>query len=139
MGGGTESLSRQDRLLCVLVEKFQPVWREIEKADVFRRRGLGSRDELLVPQNVMIGLVMLRGLLAEAGQGVLPWLELAARRDTDPALRRQFKRWMNVLTDYFNGRRALGGVDLAHLARGLTITYPRPDLTADTLAGELLG
>ena len=71
MGGGTESLSRQDRLLCVLVEKFQPVWREIEKADVFRRRGLGSRDELLVPQNVMIGLVMLRGLLAEAGQGVL--------------------------------------------------------------------
>ena len=86
MGGGTESLSRQDRLLCVLVEKFQPVWREIEKADVFRRRGLGSRDELLVPQNVMIGLVMLRGLLAEAGQGVLPWLELAARRDTDPAL-----------------------------------------------------
>lgn len=139
MGGGIESLSRQDRLLCVLVEKFQPVWREIEKADVFRRRGLGSRDELLVPQNVMIGLVMLRGLLAEAGQGVLPWLELAARRDTDPALRRQFKRWMNALTDYFNGRRALSGVDLAHLARGLTITYPRPDLTADTLASELLG
>jgi hypothetical protein len=138
MGGGTESLSRQDRLLCVLVEKFQPVWREIEKADVFRRRGLGSRDELLVPQNVMIGLVMLRGLLADAGQGVVPWLELAARSANDPALRRQFKRWMNALTDYFNGRRALSGADLAHLARGLMITHPRADLTVDTLAGELL-
>jgi hypothetical protein len=136
--GGTESLSRQDRLLCVLVEKFQPVWREIEEADVFRRRGLGSRDGLLVPQHVMIGLVMLRGLMAEAGHGVLSWLELAARCDTDPKVARQFKRWMNALTDYFNGRRALSGADLAHLARGLMITYPRADLTADTLTGELL-
>ena len=72
MGGGTESLTRQDRLLCVLVENFQPVWREIEEAGVFRRRGLVSRDGLLVPQHVMIGLVMLRGLLAEAGHDLLP-------------------------------------------------------------------
>ena len=42
MGGGTESLTRQDRLLCVLVENFQPVWREIEEAGIFRRRGLVS-------------------------------------------------------------------------------------------------
>jgi NB-ARC domain/Tetratricopeptide repeat len=138
MSGGTESLSRQDRLLYVLVENFQPVWREIEEAEVFRRRGLTSRDGLLVPQHVMIGLVMLRGLLAEAGHGVLSWAELVARRDADPGLTRQFRRWMNALTDYFNGTRAFGSIDLAHLARGLTITYPRPDLTADTLAGELL-
>jgi hypothetical protein len=49
IGGSVESLTRQDRLLCVLVEKFQPVWREIEEAEVFRRRGLGSREGLLVP------------------------------------------------------------------------------------------
>jgi len=139
MGGGAESLSRQDRLLYVLVEKFQPVWREIEDAEVFRRRGLGSRNGLLVPQHVMIGLVMMRGRLAETGDGVLPWHELATRCDTDPELARQFKRWMNTLTDYFNGRRALSGTDLAHLARGLMITHPRADLTADTLFGELLG
>ena len=138
MGGGAESLSRQDRLLCVLVEKFQPVWREIEESNVFRRRGLGSRDGLLVPQHVMIGLVMMRGRQAEAGHGVIPWHELATRCDTDPELARQFKRWMNTLTDYFNGRRALSGTDLAHLARGLMITHPRADLTTDTLFGELL-
>jgi len=57
-GWGTESLTRQDRLLCVLVENFQPVWHEIEEADLFRRRGLASREGLLVPQHVMIGLVM---------------------------------------------------------------------------------
>jgi len=131
-------LTRQDRLLCVLVEKFQPVWREIEEAEVFRRRGLGSREGLLVPQNVMIGLVMLRGRLAGSRQGVLPWVELAARSDTDPEATRQFKRWMNGLTDYFNGRRPLSTADIADLARGLTITYPRADLTADTLTGELL-
>jgi hypothetical protein len=67
MGGGTESLTRQDRLLCVLVENFQPVWREIEEAGVFRRRGLVSREGLLVPQHVMIGLVMLSGLLSRPG------------------------------------------------------------------------
>ena len=138
LGGGTESLTRQDRLLCVLVENFQPVWREIEEAGVFRRRGLASRDGLLVPQHVMIGLVMLRGLMAETRHGVLSWADLIARRDADPDLARQFKRWMNALTDYFNGTRALSSVDVAHLARGLTITHPRPELTADTLAGELL-
>jgi Tetratricopeptide repeat len=136
--GGTESLTRQDRLLCVLVENFQPVWREIEEAGVFRRRGLVSREGLLVPQHVMIGLVMLRGLLAEAGHDVLSWAELATSRDADPDLTRQFKRWMNALTDYFNGTRALGSVDLGHLARGLTMTYPTTKRTADTLAGELL-
>jgi hypothetical protein len=151
--GGAESLTRQDRLLCVLVEKFQPVWREIEEADLFRRRGLASREGLLVPQHVMIGLTMLRGLLAETGlaetglaetglaetgHGVLSWAELVARRETDPDVARQFKRWMNALTDYFNGTRALSSVDVANLARGLTISHPRPDLTADTLAGELL-
>jgi hypothetical protein len=99
LGGGTESLTRQDRLLYVLVENFQPVWREIEEAEVFRRRGLASRDGLLVPQHVMIGLVMLRGLLAQAGHDVVSWAELVASRDADPALRRQFRRWMNALTD----------------------------------------
>ena len=138
MGGGTESLTRQDRLLCVLVENFQPVWREIEEAGVFRRRGLATRDGFLVPQHVMIGLVMLRGQLAEAGHDVLSWAELAASRDADPDLARQFKRWMNALTDYFNGTRPLSSVDVAHLARGLTITHPRAELTADTLTGELL-
>ncbi len=138
LGGGTESLTRQDRLLYVLVENFQPVWREIEEAEVFRRRGLGSRDGLLVPQHVMIGLVMLRGLLAQTGHEVVSWAELVASRDADPGLTRQFRRWMNALTDYFNGTRPLSSVNLGHLARGLTITYPRPDLTADTLAGELL-
>jgi Tetratricopeptide repeat len=138
MGGGTESLTRQDRLLCVLVENFQPVWREIEEAGVFRRRGLASRDGLLLPQHVMIGLVMLRGLMAETRHGVLPWADLIATRDEDADLARQFKRWMNALTDYFNGTRALSSVDVAHLARGLTITHPRAELTADTLAGELL-
>ena len=123
MGGGTESLTRQDRLLCVLVENFQPVWREIEEAGVFRRRGLASRDGLLVPQHVMIGLVMLRGLLAE-GHDVLSWAELVASRDADPDLARQFKRWMNALTDYFNGTRALSSVDVGHLARGLTLDSP---------------
>jgi hypothetical protein len=171
--GGAESLTRQDRLLCVLVEKFQPVWREIEEADLFRRRGLASREGLLVPQHVMIGLVMLRGLLAdtglaetglaetglaetglaetglaetglaetglaETGHGVLSWAQLVARREADPDVARQFKRWMNALTDYFNGTGALSSVDVANLARGLTISHPRPDLTADTLAGELL-
>jgi hypothetical protein len=135
---GIESLTRQDRLLCVLVENFQPVWREIEDADIFRRRGLASREGLLVPQHVMIGLVMLRGLLAETRPGALSWAELVARRDADPYLTRQFKRWMNALTEYFNGTRALSNVDVAHLARGLTISHPRPDLTADTLTGELL-
>ena len=138
MGGGTESLTRQDRLLCVLVENFQPVWREIEEAGVFRRRGLVSRDGLLVPQHVMIGLVMLRGLLAEAGHDLLPWADLAARRDADPDLARQFKRWMNALTEYFNGTRPLSSPDLGHLARGLTMTHPTTERTADTLAGELL-
>ena len=90
MGGGTESLTRQDRLLWVLVENYQPVWREIDEAGVFRRRGLASRDGLLVPQNVMIGLVMLRGLLSEAGHDVLSWAELAASRETDRNLGRQF-------------------------------------------------
>jgi hypothetical protein len=129
LGGGTESLTRQDRLLCVLVENFQPVWREIEEAGVFRRRGLASRDGLLVPQHVMIGLVMLRGLMAETRHGVLSWADLIARRDADPDLARQFKRWMNALTDYFNGTRVLSSVDVAHLARGLTITHPRAELT----------
>ncbi|HET9301214.1 MAG TPA: tetratricopeptide repeat protein [Propionibacteriaceae bacterium] len=138
-GGGTESLTRQDRLLYVLVENFQPVWREIEEAGVFRRRGLASRDGLLVPQHVMIGLVMLRGLLAEDGHDVITWAELAASREADQELARQFKRWMNALTDYFNGTRALSRADVGHLARGLTLAYPRPDLTADTLAGELVG
>ena len=142
-GWGTESLTRQDRLLCVLVENFQPVWHEIEEADLFRRRGLASREGLLVPQHVMIGLVMLRGLLAETGlgetgHGVLSWADLVARREADPDVARQFKRWMNALTDYFNGTRALSSVDVANLARGLTSSHPRPDLTADTLAGELL-
>ena len=137
MGGGTQPLTRQDRLLCVLVEYFQPVWREIEGADVFRHRGLASRDGVLVPQHVMIGIVMLRGLLAEAGQGVLSWADLAASREANPGLGRQFKRWMNALTDYFNGSRSLSSADVAHLARGLTLTHPRADLTADTLAGEL--
>ena len=141
--GGAESLTRQDRLLCVLVENFQPVWHEIEEAELFRRRGLASREGLLVPQHVMIGLVMLRGLLAETGlaetgHGVLSWAELVARREADPDVARQFKRWMNALTDYFNGTRALSSVDVANLARGLTSSHPRPDLTADTLAGELL-
>jgi hypothetical protein len=134
---GTESLTRQDRLLCVLVENFQPVWREIEEAEIFHRRGLASREGLLVPQHVMIGLVMLRGLLAETDPGLLSWPELVARRDADPYLTRQFKRWMNALTDYFNGTRALSSVDVGHLANGLTISHPRPDLTADTLTGEL--
>jgi hypothetical protein len=121
-GWGTESLTRQDRLLCVLVENFQPVWHEIEEADLFRRRGLASREGLLVPQHVMIGLVMLRGLLAETGlaetgYGVLSWAELVARREADPNVARQFKRWMNALTDYFNGTRALSSVDVANLAR----------------------
>lgn len=139
MGGGTESLTRQDRLLWLLVENFQPVWREIDEAGVFRRRGLALRDGLLVPQNVMIGLVMLRGLLSEAGHDIPSWAELAASRETDPNLARQFKRWMNALTDYFNGARALNGVDLGHLARGLTMAHPTTERTADTLAGELLG
>ena len=137
IGGGTESLTRQDRLLCVLVENFQPVWREIVVADVFRHRGLVSRDGLLVPQHVMIGIVMLRGLLAEAGHGVLSWADLSASRKANPVLSRQFKRWMNALTDYFNGTRPLSSANVGHLARGLTLTHPRPDLTADTLAGEL--
>jgi Tetratricopeptide repeat len=138
LGGGTESLTRQDRLLWVLVEKFQPVWREIDEAGVFRRRGLSSRDGLLVPQNVMIGLVMLRGLQAKAGHDVPSWTALAARRETDPNLARQFKRWMNALTDYFNGARPLNSIDLGHLARGLVIAHPTTEHTADTLAGELL-
>jgi hypothetical protein len=138
MGGGIESLTRQDRLLCVLVEKFQPVWREIEEADVFRRRGLTWRDGLLVPQHVMIGLVMLRGLQAEKGYGVLSWSDLAACRTADPDLARQFKRWMNALTDYFSGARPFSSVDLGHLARGLTLTHPTVELTADNLAGELM-
>jgi hypothetical protein len=132
-------LTRQDRLLWLLVENFQPVWREIDEAGVFRRRGLALRDGLLVPQNAMIGLVMLRGLLSEAGHDVPSWAELAASRETDPNLARQFKRWMNALTDYFNGARALNSVDLGHLARGLTIAHPTTERTADTLAGELLG
>ena len=138
MGVGTEPLTRQDRLLCVLVENFQPVWREIEEAGVFRRRGLVAREGLLVPQHVMIGLVMLRGLLAEAGNDPLSWAELAASRHADPDLARQFKRWMNALTEYFNGARALSSIDLGHLARGLTMTHPTTERTTDTLAGELV-
>ena len=126
MGGGTESLTRQDRLLCVLVEKFQPVWREIEEAGVFRRRGLVSREDLLVPQHVMIGLVMLRGLLTEAGHDVLSWADLIARRDADPDVARQFKRWMNALTEYFNGVRPLSSIDLAHLGARSDDDAPRP-------------
>ena len=136
--GGTESLTRQDRLLYVLVESFQPVWREIEDEGLFRRRGLAWREGLLVPQHVMIGLVMLRGLQAEPGRPVQPWPDLLAERDADPVLSRQFKRWMNALTGYFNGSRSLGSVDLGHLARGLMLTHPSAELTAETLTGELM-
>ena len=140
-GSSNEALTRQERLLYVLVENFQPVWREIEDAGVFRRRCLAWQGGLLVPQHVMVGLVMLRGLVGDENGAAGPavWGDLVHRRDTDREAGRQFKRWMNALTDYFSGNRPLGSADLALLARGLTLAQPSVELTADTLTGELLG
>ena len=136
MGGGTESLTRQDRLLCVFVENFQPVWREIEEAGVFRRAallpgraaGASACDDRA------------RHAARAAGRGrarPTSWADLAASRDADPDLARQFKRWMNALTEYFNGPGRSAARSGPSRARS-DDTHPTTERTADTLAGELL-